>query len=248
MMAIFIDSQNIESSSMRTNITVTMFEFPQRIENYDSNPPDNGPEAVDGIVRTVVIPKTEGPIPYIVDSTQKEAVVSPPLSESSPTGVATPTILGLRPRLLYIIIVAIVLSLAAVGAGVGGFIVHKHHVAKSPNTPQPAVTTSRSDVLGSQTTSSNALVTPTLLPRKIRQDSSLSTIDWGDGSDYQLRVYYQGDDGYIQESIFTDGSWNNKSTQLVKAKLGTPIASMFFPYDGGTEETLSVGHFQGLSR
>jgi Fungal fucose-specific lectin len=207
-----------------------------------NNSPDTSPEAVDGIVHTVIVPKTEGPIPLIVDSTQKEAIISDPYNEAPPTKSVDSTILGLKPRVFYISVITVIFILgAAIGGGLGGSIAHKHQVATSKNLSQTGTSTSHSGYISSQTTTTQALPLTTHLPSRVRQGSSLSSIDWGNGSDYQLRVYYQDDNGYIRESIFADGSWNNKSNQIVKAKLGTAIASMFYPYGGGTADTISVG-------
>jgi hypothetical protein len=153
-------------------------------------------------------------------------------NDDSPTKKA-----GISKRWIWVIIAILLMIVAAVGGGVGGAIAakYKKSVSKasvSTSTSSPAPTPSST----SSPTSSSALISYAILtPRiQIQTGTSISSINWGAGPSYQVKVYFQGNDSFIYEPSFPAAG--NRSTsfpkRLVQAKSLTPIASMFYPSDG----------------
>lgn len=191
-------------------------------------------EAVDGVPRSFaehhgLHPLERKPDPtaypealFEVDRVPPEDLDVP--DEELPT-TKKPTFISRR----WLWLIAVILIAAAVAGGAGDALASKHSKAlassqSSPTSGTPASTTSSS--LSSPST--------TALSRTAAQiGTSISSINWGAGSTYQLRVYFQGNDSFIYESTFAAGNWTSSSPKrIVKAKPSTPITSMFYPSDG----------------
>ena len=128
-------------------------------------------------------------------------------------------------KYFWLIAVLVILG-AAIGGGIGGSTAAKTQSSKS------------STVLTSTPS-------PTSPPRPPTRDTaysggSVASVSWGIDSDFELHVFYQDDHLWIRESVFKNSLWSPNATKIVKAGLGTPIAAMFHPYDGGLNT--SVGH------
>jgi hypothetical protein len=184
-------------------------------------------EAVDGKVHTGNINPHEFPIPakLLPDSTLPEALFK--VDRDAPEVVNVTEvgehpnpkgkICGVPAKMAFIIFAVLILILTAIGGGVGGALSKKHHANPTGQSTAPLITT------GGNTTANQTVA--------VQLGTRLSAIQWGYGREYHLRLYYQGNDSFIYESIFSAGVWN-PSRRLVKAKLLTSIASMFYPPDG----------------
>ena len=126
---------------------------------------------------------------------------------------------------LVLAVVCLVIIVIILGAVLG---VRLHDL--QPNATQTSVVTI--------TATATATGTPSATPTSIRQNSGLAVTGWRSGSDFSIRLFYQGDDSYLRLSAFESGTgvWTGPSI-FVKGKLGTPIAASNF--DQGTVRTLS---------
>jgi hypothetical protein len=92
--------------------------------------------------------------------------------------------------------------------------------------------------------SPTATASPT--PSSIRKNTAISVTGWRSGSEFSIRLFYQGDDAYLRiiglESI--NSSWSAPST-IVQAKPGTPIAASSYNneafFGGSTVWNLAFG-------
>lgn len=91
------------------------------------------------------------------------------------------------------------------------------------------------DITPTQTSTITIAVTMTVTatasatPTSIRQNSALGVTGWRAGSDFSIRLFYQGDDSFLRLVAFesTNEMWSSPSA-FVKTKLGTPIAASSF--------------------
>jgi len=74
--------------------------------------------------------------------------------------------------------------------------------------------------------SATAVSSPSATPTSIRQKSGLAVTGWRNGSEFSIRLFYQGQDSYLRISQFesTTGNWSNPKS-FVMGKAGTPIAA-----------------------
>jgi hypothetical protein len=74
------------------------------------------------------------------------------------------------------------------------------------------------------TPSSSPTASPT--PSIVRKNTAISVTGWRSGSEFSIRLFYQGDDAYLRIIGFesSNSSWSAPST-IVQAKPGTPIAA-----------------------
>lgn len=184
-------------------------------------------EAVDGVPRAVVGHSELIPLELKPDSTYPEAVYE--VDREAPEAVnlgeedAPQTKKAvISKRWVWLIVVILVSTVAAIGGGVGGTLAAKNKKSAS----QPLTTT--------QTSSSALPPSATSTPRaQFQTGTSISSVTWGAGPSFQMKVYFQGNDSYIYESSFAAGKWTASSPKrLIQAKSLTPIASMFYPSDG----------------
>jgi hypothetical protein len=77
------------------------------------------------------------------------------------------------------------------------------------------------------TPSSSPTASPT--PSSVRKNTAISVTGWRSGSEFSIRLFYQGDDAYLRIIGFesSNSSWSAPST-IVQAKPGTPIAASGF--------------------
>ena len=82
--------------------------------------------------------------------------------------------------------------------------------------------------------------------------SQLTAYTWHDGSVLQIRVYYQGQDGYIREAAYdstnSKGWWNGDSPTIQdfpRAKSGTGLAIVSFPDTNEREAKLFYQNMDG---
>jgi hypothetical protein len=66
----------------------------------------------------------------------------------------------------------------------------------------------------------------TASPSAVRKNTAISATGWRSGSEFSIRLFYQGDDAYLRVVRFesSNSSWSAPST-IVQAKPGTPIAA-----------------------
>lgn len=159
-------------------------------------------------------------------------VEAPIFDEKNPTSSVTVAeapkrTCGLRPRTFWILlaVILVVIVAAAVGGGVGGSLGYTRRLMNGSSNSNDNSSS------GSNSTSSSAPnSTSTQDPKNgIRTDSSLAAVAWrGSNSQYQYRVYYQGDENALKESAYdsTTGSWRVsvlvKGSQVADA---TPITA-----------------------
>jgi hypothetical protein len=112
-----------------------------------------------------------------------------------------------RSRLWIVGIVAVILVFlgAILGAILGTKLHHATPVA-STSTPSPGPS-----------------------PTAIRHNSALAVTGWRNGADFSIRLFFQGDDGYLRISAFesTTQSWSSP-VLFTTARAGTPLAASSF--------------------
>ncbi|KAH7305716.1 hypothetical protein BKA65DRAFT_520561 [Rhexocercosporidium sp. MPI-PUGE-AT-0058] len=129
-------------------------------------------------------------------------------------------ILGLAKRRFYILaLVILLIVVAAVAGGVTGTL-----TKKSKNRSSTALTPNPTGTAGGP----NEIH----IVNAVRNGSSIASVDWGDGAQYEARLYFQDSDGFIRESLYSAGKWITPPRKLVQAKAGTPIAAIIYPYRG----------------
>ncbi|EXJ82384.1 hypothetical protein A1O3_06197 [Capronia epimyces CBS 606.96] len=119
------------------------------------------------------------------------------------------TILGLRRRDFWVVVVVGVVLLV-IGAVIGGAIGGTRHHSSSSTESTSNPSGSGSAGSGTATTSSGSAATSTAAKRGIKQGSELAALAWTvSDTRYQYRVYYQDEDNAIKESAYDSltGSW-----------------------------------------
>jgi Fungal fucose-specific lectin len=70
--------------------------------------------------------------------------------------------------------------------------------------------------------------------RQAASESQVTAMWWGSGSNFNIRVYFQGEDGYIREAAYTQGNeWTaggaTKVEDFPKALMGSGLAAVMYP-------------------
>lgn len=196
-------------------------------------------EAVDGVARPVIRYSELIPWELKQDPTYPEAVYE--VNREAPEAVildganGPPTKkAGISKCGAWLIIAVLLLTIAAIGGGVGGALAEKYK--KNASTSPTSTSTPSSTLQASATLTSSLALPPsaTTSPKvQVLIGTSISSINWGAGPSFQMKVYFQGNDSFIYESSFAAGKWTASSPKkIVQAKLLTPIASMFYPPGG----------------
>jgi hypothetical protein len=151
--------------------------------------------------------------PVTHDTTQEERIAPTPTTSPAPAS----TFCGLQQKTFWVVltVVLVIIAAAAIGGGVGTSLRKVSVPTDTQHAPAEA---------------SASPLTPAL-PLGIRKETALASISWGQGVSLKIRIYYQNHDGYIQESVYVDGKWEDTPTLLAKAKSGTPLAASFWPLD-----------------
>jgi hypothetical protein len=87
-------------------------------------------------------------------------------------------------------------------------------------------------VLGTRAKRHGSPLTPantTISPSTIRKNSGLAVTGWRNASDFSIRLFYQGQDGFLRMNGFetASGNWAS-SPPFVQARDGTPLAASCF--------------------
>jgi Fungal fucose-specific lectin len=119
------------------------------------------------------------------------------------------TILWLGGAVVLLIVLAIVL-----GAVLG---TELHRKSRAPS-----LTNTSSNL-------TNSSSTPPPSPTTARKGTAISVTGWRSGSEFSIRLFYQGNDEYLRIIGFesSNSSWSVPAT-FVQAKPGTPIAALSF--------------------
>jgi hypothetical protein len=116
--------------------------------------------------------------------------------------------------------------------------------AKLDRKPPAPSSTSTSSNSATTTTSS-----PTPAPTSPRRGTAISVTGWRNGSDYSIRLFYQGNDQYLRIIGFesSNSSWSAPTT-FAQAKAGTPIAAASFNTAFNFESGPSVWNLSPCTR
>jgi len=124
----------------------------------------------------------------------------------------------LKRTILWLVVATVLLIVVAVvlGAVLGTKLKSKSAVPTATYSNSPTATHS-----------SSPTASPT--PSSVRKNTAISVTGWRSGSEFSIRLFYQGDDAYLRIIGFesSNSSWSAPST-IVQAKPGTPIAASGF--------------------
>jgi hypothetical protein len=144
----------------------------------------------------------------------------------------------LKRTIVWLVVLVILLIVFAVvlGAVLGTTLASKTAAPTVTVTASP-ITSLNATPNSSPTASPNSSPTaspnssPIASPSSIRKNTALSVTGWRSGSEFSIRLFYQGDDAYLRIIGFEsgNGSWSAPS-KFVQAKPGTPIAASSFNY------------------
>lgn len=127
---------------------------------------------------------------------------------------------GQRRKIIIAIAVGLVVVIATVvGAVVGSRTAHDNSHSASTSASASPTTSSSAAPEPSATASSSSV--------SLRENSALSVTGWTSGSDYSIRVFYQGGDGKIRLSSYesTAGDWGSPQVLDIQVRSDTPLGA-----------------------
>jgi hypothetical protein len=136
---------------------------------------------------------------------------------ASPAGAPAQDNTGRLKQTIVRLVVAIILLtvLVIVLGAVLGTKLHRKSAAPTPTSTGSLSATSTSS--------------PTASPSTVRKTTAVSVTGWRSGSEFSIRLFYQGDDAYLRIIGFesSNRSWT-APLSITQAKPGTPIAASSF--------------------
>jgi hypothetical protein len=174
-----------------------------------------------------------GKIPY---SSLPEVTPEPPASNTEKMVIAddgdedrklqqSPSVW--RRKVVFVSVVAAILAVIAIIVGVTVGITRRNRASASLRNDS----SDQKNTTSTNRTTSNSPPPPhntsSLLGWNVNNESSLGVTGWGDGSNYNIRLFYQDNDGFLRISSLSSSSGNNfsKGVKFASAKRNTPLAA-----------------------
>ena len=174
-----------------------------------------------------------GKIPY---STLPEVRPEPPASDTEKIvraeggdedGKAQQSPSVRRRKVVFVSVVVTILAIIAIIVGVAVGITRRNRASTSLRNDSSDQMNATSTNRATPTSPPSPQNTSSLLGWKVNNESSIAVTGWGDGSNYNMRLFYQDNDGFLRISSLSSSSGNNFSEgiKFASAKRNTPLAA-----------------------